>query len=213
MTEQQFAVIEQEGILEVVKTNEDVNEGSEYCLTEEEYHKLVNSAKTLQDRCIINLFLRCGLRRAEVKNLKIEHVDTTHANLNLEFTKRMKRRTVPIPPEVLQDLKLLIAGRTTGYLFLSNWEKKTKAPLSLAALNRITAEAGLKAKIRNPNPKLKKINPHLLRHTFARHFLKNGGRMEVLQKILGHSNIQTTINVYGKPSLGDIKEQFDKYGI
>ncbi len=45
----------------------------------------------------------------------------------------------------------------------------------------------------------KKITCHTARHTFAVQFLERGGRMEILQKLLGHSSIKTT-GIYGKIS-------------
>ena len=45
--------------------------------------------------------------------------------------------------------------------------------------------------------KLSNVNIHMLRHTFATRCLEADVSITVLQKLLGHSNIQTTINIYG----------------
>lgn len=48
-------------------------------------------------------------------------------------------------------------------------------------------KAGLRAKI------TKRVHPHLLRHSFATHFLENGGNLQMLQKLLGHKEVTTTM--------------------
>lgn len=47
--------------------------------------------------------------------------------------------------------------------------------------------AGQRAKIE------KRVHPHLLRHSFATHFLENGGNLQTLQKLLGHKSVETTM--------------------
>lgn len=39
----------------------------------------------------------------------------------------------------------------------------------------------------------KRVHPHLLRHTFATHFLENGGNLQTLQHLLGHKHVETTM--------------------
>jgi len=53
------------------------------------------------------------------------------------------------------------------------------------------------------------IHPHMLRHYFATKFLKKGGRIDTLQKILGHSNINTT-SIYLNYSNADLLAEFRK---
>ncbi len=52
------------------------------------------------------------------------------------------------------------------------------------------------------------INPHLLRHSFAKHFLNAGGSLRALSYILGHSSISTTVDMYGTPSMAFIEEEY-----
>ena len=51
---------------------------------------------------------------------------------------------------------------------------------------------------------------HTIRHTFATNFLKNGGDIVSLQKVLGHSRIETT-KLYINLSRNDIVEQMQKF--
>ena len=90
------------------------------------------------------------------------------------------------------------------------------------AFKRICKNAGIKiveTKTRNKKGKIVKkkhseVNIHMLRHTFATRCIEAGVEIPVLQRLLGHSNIQTTVNIYG--DIYDYYRQkemrkFDKY--
>lgn len=54
----------------------------------------------------------------------------------------------------------------------------------------------------------KAISPHTLRHTFAKHYLSDGGYPYLLQKQIGHANYNTTVDTYGHASIEDLERQF-----
>ena len=56
------------------------------------------------------------------------------------------------------------------------------------------------------NERLPKVTIENMRHSFATSYLAAGGRIEVLSKMLGHSNIQTTINRYYRPSIDTLRD-------
>lgn len=60
------------------------------------------------------------------------------------------------------------------------------------------------------NNDFKVVNFHSLRHTFATRCAKSGIDAKTLSKLLGHSNANTTLNIYVHPSLEIMKEQIDK---
>lgn len=86
-------------------------------------------------------------------------------------TKNGKRRTIPVS----QDLIKRIKTKNSGRLFNASYYKVRNA-------------------LREVKPDLPDGQAvHVLRHTFATHFIMNGGNIITLQRILGHSNIQQTM--------------------
>jgi len=77
-------------------------------------------------------------------------------------------------------------------------------------VNHIVARAGELANLKNPNPKRRQINPHLLRHSFARHYLSRGGDIRLVSQILGHQDVAITHSVYGTASQEEIQKEYDR---
>ncbi len=110
------------------------------------------------------LCISTGARWGEVKRLQGDQI--INNKLHLTQTKSGKNRSIPLKPELAQEI--------TPPLMAS--EKLFKQGLKEAG---IELEQGQ--------------NTHVLRHTFASHFIINGGNILTLQKILGHSDIQMTM--------------------
>ncbi|AVY99418.1 integrase [Lelliottia sp. WB101] len=122
------------------------------------------------ERLAAELSLSTGARWGEVKRLSSTRV--AHGRVTFTDTKNGKDRTVPI--SVNLEAKLKARGR--GLIFSAiNYD------LVRAALKKVAADL----------PKGQAV--HALRHTFASHFVMNGGNILVLQKILGHAKIQQTM--------------------
>lgn len=117
---------------------------------------------------IVRICLATGARWSEAEQLKQSQV--MPFRITYTHTKSKKNRTIPISKE----LHALIPKRR-GRLFDNAYEAFS------FAIER--------AKIELPHGQ----RTHVLRHTFASHFMMNGGNIIVLQQILGHSTIQMTM--------------------
>ena len=114
--------------------------------------------------------------------------------------------SVPIDQDTLQDIKFYIGEKDSGKVIRSNKQDT----ISLKQINEICAKCGKIAGVRHPNPAKEDINPHLFRHSFARIMLEQGMRMEKVQKMLGHSSIKTTMDVYGTPGMESVQKDYDR---
>lgn len=182
------------------------NAAAEFELSEEQVHVLIRSTRSFRDRVILGLLYSCGLRRSEVCALDVPDIDFSNIWLVIRSGKGSKLRIAPLGDNLADDLRVLIGRRQTGPVFISLRGER----LSTRSVNHIVEQAGRVAGLRNPNPRRANINPHLLRHSFARHFLRRGGRMHVLSQILGHASIATTHAVYGTASTEDIGKEYRK---
>lgn len=179
---------------------------SEFHLTQEEINKVVEATKTLRDRSLIRTLAQTGMRRFEVAEVRIEDINFDQRLLYVPHGKGGKPRIIPFTQELLEDMKILAEGRCQGHLFLSNKGKR----LSLRQINHIVAAAGRRSGVTNPNPKYKNITCHLFRHSFSRLWKEKGGSIESLSKILGHSSVKSTWDLYGTEDLKTIQENYRK---
>lgn len=125
-----------------------------------------------------------GMRQGEIIGLKWPVVDLVNKEISLlntrtTRTKNGKNRFVPIPPEVEQILSS-IKGQSE-YVFSTEGRRITQRGLNSSWKRYI-----LKSGIQN-------FRFHDLRHTYATDFLRRGGSIQVLQILLGHSDISQTM--------------------
>ena len=160
-------------------------------LTDEELEVLLNCFDTsslleLRNKCLCLLMVDSGLRRAETIRLRCCDVDFEHNSL-LVLGKGDKERLVP--------LGTLTAASMKEYadLLADKREKKTDpffldrfgAGLDVNAVDLVFSKL-------KDSTGIQRLRCHLLRHTFATNYLLDGGDLETLRLILGHSSIAIT---------------------
>lgn len=160
-------------------------------LTDDEIRTLLNCFDTselleLRNKCLVMVMLDSGLRRAETTRLRCSDVDLKQRTL-LVNGKCDKQRIVPIGEncaQVLQEYSDRMSERR---------QKKNEPFFTDRFGNVLDVNA-----IDNVMQKLKertgidRLRCHLLRHTFATLYIVDGGNLEMLRVILGHSSIAIT---------------------
>jgi len=219
---QEFVITKRQGTVEVTNVKMPKNDYSKYCLTEDEVKRLLEAATNPRDRAMLLLMLHSALRRMEVANLRVEDIDWKRQLVHLSEYKGRERHpkndeelTVPISDKCYECLTFVKDKVKQNWLFVSH-HKKRYTHITPAEINHLVALLGKKAGLTNPIPPKHvkrakmgdyelygKINPHLLRHTCIRLYLKNGGNIRMAQKLARHSNIGLTLQTYGSPSIDD----------
>lgn len=154
-------------------------------ISKEQIASLINSIENTKHRTMIALAYACGLRVSEVVALKVRNIDGKRNLLFIESGKGKKDRVVSLSPSIIVLLREYYRQyRPTHYLF------EGQAPdshLSVRSIQLVLSKAKKKTGITQSG------NMHLLRHSFATHLLDKGIDVVFIQKLLGHSDIKTTL--------------------
>lgn len=153
----------------------------------------------LRNKLILTLLYSTGLRVSELIKLKISAIDEQERTIRVRG-KGEKDRIVIFDDNTLNLIHEYLdkRGVENEYLFV-NQRNKTLTPRYIQLMIKEYAQ---KAKI------TKKVTPHVLRHSFATHLLKNGVDIRAIQQLLGHSNLSTT-QIYTSVDLHTIKDLYD----
>ena len=163
-------------------------------LSNEEIGKLLapevpETKNSLCDQAILELAYASGLRLAELKDLRLEHLHLEAGFINV-IGKGNKERVVPVGKTAIAAINRyletarpkLVTPKTPATVFLN---KRGGAFASVTLWSRIKNRVKRSGIPRN-------ITPHMLRHSFATHLLEHGADLRVIQELLGHANISTT---------------------
>jgi len=157
-----------------------------------------------RDRLILDILYSTGIRLSELINLKLEDIDFQKYQIKV-LGKRNKERIIPfskgINNLVLNYITLknnYFSNRITdSYLFLSKTGKKAYPKLIYRVVNNYLSKITT----------LKKLSPHVLRHTFATHMLNNGAELNAIKELLGHANLSAT-QIYTHNSIEKLKKVY-----
>jgi len=149
-----------------------------------------------RDRAIILLLLETGIRLGELSRLKIEDVNLTAGEIHVRpfrTGKKSKPRTIPIEKGCKRVLWLYQTQQRQDALYCEPF-----FPIAYHTVQslfmRIEERTGI------PD-----VHAHRFRHTFAIQYLRNGGNIFTLQRILGHATLEMCRR-YLAIAMSDIKD-------
>lgn len=172
-------------------------------LSRSEVERLIASIRNLKHRALVMLLYSAGLRLNECITLRPVHIESSRMKVRVEMGKGGKDRYTLLSEKALMTLReYFLCYRPKQWLF----EGRDGKHYSDRSVNKIVRNAARKARID------KKVTPHTLRHSFATHLLEAGVSLPVIQKLLGHTSINTTM-IYlhvTEPLIEKIKSPFDQ---
>ena len=148
--------------------------------------RLLSVLKTARDRAMILVLLRTGMRIGELLNTKVADVNLSEKRIEIfEASKNRSGRVVYLSDDACCALKTWLKQRCPQKEFLFYGRGRNALTYSAARIRfcKSLKAAGLSHK---------GYTLHCLRHTFASELLNAGMRLECLQQLLGHSNIEMT---------------------
>lgn len=171
-------------------------------ISDEAIEKLRDGCKTTRDKAIIDLLYSTGMRVGELVNLNIDDIDLEGREC-VVYGKGDKERRVYFDAKSKVHLKEYIDSRNDDNPALFVTLNTPFKRLKISGVEIRLRELGRELK-------LERIHPHKFRRTMATRAIDKGMPIEQVQKILGHSQIDTTMQ-YAMVNQNNVKASHQKY--
>ncbi len=177
--------------------------------SQEEIQRMLNSIirtthRGFRNHTMILLLLDTGIRLSELINLQVDDLDFLQSCF-LVRGKGRKERVVPMSAKVFKVLlkyqKLWRPVSDSPYFFIDQHGRPLTRFVVAHRMKIYYIRSGITAG---------KCTPHVLRHSFAIQFLRNGGDVFSLQRILGHSSLDMTRH-YAELADSDVEKKMKAY--
>ncbi len=152
-----------------------------------EIKRLFASCRDLRQLLLLQLLYDCGLRVSELSRLRTSDFNKSNMTIHIRKSKGCRTRTVYYGKRLRDTLNnyAKTVNLTTDVL-LESYKEKGKG-LSISGIQHLVKEIVRRSGIK------KKASCHTFRHSYAVHYLNRGGSIFMLQKLLGHRHLSTTL--------------------
>jgi len=157
-------------------------------LSKEEILGMLEATSNFKHKAIVALLYSSGIRRGELINLQLKDIDSKRMVIRINMGKGNKSRDALLAANTLNLLRQyyrVFHPRPVKYVFEAGG--RPGQPYSASSVGKIIKRAAEKAGIK------KAIHPHSLRHAFATHMLEQGANLKLIQKLLGHTSLRSTM--------------------
>jgi site-specific recombinase XerD len=153
-------------------------------LSKSEVRGLLQATVNLKHKAILTTIYALGLRVGELINLEISHLDHEQNVVTIYNARGKKDRQIMFPEQLKSLLRSYYAKyQPVTFLFNGQGRAQYSSSSALKVMKRSARKAGI----------TKRVTLHTLRHSFATHLLEQGTNVRIIQKLLGHKSIKTTM--------------------
>lgn len=164
----------------------------------------IDDFEVRRNELVFEILYQTGMRQAELRTLRDEDVDK-NSHIIKVFGKRSKERIIPVEKELLSLIERYIQLRDEQFpwshsrLIVDNKGKEASPKFIYTIVHNILMGVTT----------IEQKSPHVLRHTFATHLLNRGADIRAIQKLLGHSSLNST-QVYTHNTIDKLKDVYKK---
>ncbi|MBI2917370.1 MAG: site-specific tyrosine recombinase XerD [Chloroflexi bacterium] len=166
-----------------------------------------NGPESLRDMAMMELIYATGMRVSELVSQNLPDINLEAATVRC-IGKGNRERLIPIHPAAVDSVKRYLDQGRSGLdpqpgeaaVFLNARGQRLTRQGFWLILKQYARQAGVKSP----------VTPHILRHSFATHFLQGGAPIRHVQEILGHANVSTT-QIYTHLTQQHLRDEYDQH--
>jgi integrase/recombinase XerD len=177
---------------------------------------LMEACTRLRDRFLLGVLRGCGLRIGEALGLRHEDIGARRGVIIVRQRRNANRaRAKTWSREVPADAGLIrlysdylheeYGALDCDYVFVNLWGPPLGQPMSYASVDRLIRRLRVRTGI--------EFTPHQFRHSYATDLLRRGVAVEVVQHLLGHASISTTVDTYSHLGIEDARRALVTAGV
>lgn len=172
-----------------------------------EIEKLLGAMSNPMFRAVAMVMYGAGLRITEACALQVTDIDATRGVIHVRHGKGNRERCAMLSPHLLTALRSYWAASRPPRPFLFPAEdaaKPIRADRVRLAMKAAVNACGL----------TKRISTHVMRHSFATHLVDIGTDIRIIQALLGHASIRSTMRYaqVSRATLAKTKSPLDLLG-
>lgn len=158
-----------------------------------------------RDEVVFEILYQTGMRQTEMRSLRDDDVNKISKTIKVHG-KRNKDRIIPVGEELLEMIENYIVirdrqfpNRNTSSLIVDDKGNEASPQFVYGLIHEMLK--GITT--------IEQKSPHVLRHTFATHLLNRGADIRAIQKLLGHSSLNST-QIYTHNTIDKLKDVYKK---